>query len=62
MHSYNWKELSIIEEMIEQFDKLAGGEGRPITGYGYPFFEWYPGIEIHETMENDEEENIMVGK
>ena len=29
-------------------------------GNGYPFFEWDPGIEINKTMENDEEENIMV--
>ena len=30
-------------------------------GYGYPLFEWYPNISINETMENYEEENIMVG-
>ena len=31
-------------------------------GDGYPFFEWNPGIEINETMANDEEENIMVSE
>ena len=31
-------------------------------GYGYPLFEWYPNISINETMENYEEENIMVGE
>ena len=30
--------------------------------YGYPFFEWDTGIEINETMENYEWENIIVGK
>ena len=31
-------------------------------GYGYPFFEWDPVIEVNLTMEKDEEENIMVGE
>ena len=31
-------------------------------GYGYPLFEWASGIEINETIANDEEENIMVGE
>ena len=31
-------------------------------GYGYLLFEWATGIEINETMENDKDENIMVGK
>ena len=31
-------------------------------GYGYPLFDWDPGIEINETMENDEEENIMISE
>ena len=40
---------------MEQAEKLARDEGRPIMGYGYPFFDWAPGIEINETMANDEE-------
>ena len=31
-------------------------------GDGHPFFEWDPGIEINETVENYKEENIMVGE
>ena len=31
-------------------------------GYGYPFFEWDPVIEVNVTMEEDEAENIMVGE
>ena len=31
-------------------------------GYGYPFFEWDPGIKTNKTMENYEEESIMVGE
>ena len=52
--------MPITEEIIEQVDKLAGYEGRPIMGDGYPLFEWNSGIEINETMSNDVEENIMV--
>ena len=36
MHSYNWKEFPITGEIIKQVEKLAGDEGRPIMGYGYP--------------------------
>ena len=32
MHSYNRKELSTTEEIIEQVDKLSGYERRPIMG------------------------------
>ena len=28
----------------------------------YPFFEWYTGIWINETMSNEEEENLMVSE
>ena len=52
MHRYNRKELSILQEIIEQVEKLAGNQGWKIMGYGYPFFEWTPGIEINATMEN----------
>ena len=31
-------------------------------GYGYPLFKWAPEIQINKTMENDEEENIIVGE
>ena len=31
-------------------------------GDGYPFFECDTVIEINETMENDEEENIMISE
>ena len=51
--------MTIIEELIEQVDKLSGYKGRTIMGYGYPLFEWATGIEINKTMENYEEENIM---
>ena len=38
MHIYNWKQLPITEEVIEQVDKLSGDEGRPIMVYGYLLF------------------------
>ena len=62
MHSYNWKEFPITEEVIEQDQKLGGDEVWTIMGYGYPFFGWYPGIEINETMANYEEKNIIVNE
>ena len=49
------EKLTITKELIEQVYQLDVYEGRPIMGYGYPFFEWAPGIEINETMENDKE-------
>ena len=52
----------ITEEVIEQVDRLYGDEGPPIMGDRYPFFEQDPGIEINETMENYEEENIVVNE
>ena len=39
MHRYNWKELPIPEEVIEQVGQLYGDQGGPIMGYGYPFSE-----------------------
>ena len=54
--------MPITEELIEQVDQLARNKVRPILADGYPFFEWCPGIEIHETISNYEEENIMVGE
>ena len=50
IHSYNWKQFPITEELIKQVDKLYGDEGWPIMGDGYPLFEWSPGIELNETM------------
>ena len=46
------KEFSIKEEIMEQVGKLSGNKRLPILGNGYPFFEWSPGIEINETIEN----------
>ena len=54
--------MPITGELIEQVDQLARNKVRPILADGYPFFEWCPGIEIHETISNYEEENIMVGE
>ena len=62
MNSYNWKEFTITEEIMGQVEKLDGYKGRPIMGDGYSFFELNPDIEINKTMENDEEENIMVSE
>ena len=39
MHRYNWKELPIPEEVIEQVGQLYGDQRGPIMGYGYPFSE-----------------------
>ena len=36
MHIYNRKELPKTEEIMEQVEKLAGDELRPIMGYLYP--------------------------
>ena len=54
MHIYNRKELPITEESIEQVELLYGDLGQSIMGYRYPLFEWDPGIQINETMENYE--------
>ena len=55
MHSCNWKEFLIAEEIIEQAEKLDRDEGWTIMGDRYPFFEWDLYIEINETMANDDE-------
>ena len=55
MNSYNWKKIQIIEEVIEEVEKLNGDKRRPVVVHGYSLFEWRPGIEINETMKNDEE-------
>ena len=52
--------MPIIKVIIEQVEKLSGYEGRPMMGYGYQLIEWDPDIEVNETMENYEEENITV--
>ena len=46
LHSYDWNELPIDEDVIDMIKNLAQTERSPIMKDKYPMFEWLPGIPI----------------
>ena len=59
LHSYIWEELPISEEVIERVELMAQEEEQPLHDNSHPLFEWFPGFEVEEPDEI-QEENILV--
>ena len=58
IHSHKWKELPIIDEVINVVESLAKKEGAKLMPKGMPMFEWAPEIEINDSsVEVSEQEN-----
>jgi len=59
LHSYEWEELPIDNEVIARVEQLASEEDAPLMADGYPMFEWAPGVpiidEVEEVINNNEE-------
>ena len=60
LHSYIWEELPISEEVIERVELMAQEEEQPLHDNSHPLFEWFPGLEIEESDEIQEEEEIIL--
>ena len=54
IHTKIWDDLPIDDEAIEQVYKLAQEQDQPIMRDGYPVFEWFPGVDVHDPKEDDE--------
>ena len=46
LHSYEWEELPIHDDVIVRVEELAREQDAPIMTDGYPMFEWMPGVSI----------------
>jgi hypothetical protein len=46
LHSYEWEELPIDDDVIARVEELAREQDAPIMTDGYPMFEWMPGVPI----------------
>jgi hypothetical protein len=53
IHSHKWQELPISNEIIDAVEALAKKEGAKLMPKGMPLFEWAPGIEIIDEVEED---------
>ena len=53
IHGYNWVELPISEEVIQQVESLAIKENQPLLVDGIPIFEWNIGEPILDDPDDD---------
>ena len=58
LHSYEWTQLPIENDDVEQVKQLSSNEKIPIVKDKYPMFEWAPGITILD--ETQEEAPYMI--
>ena len=60
LHSNNWDELPIDEEVIAKVEQMAKDQDQPFLPDKYPMFEWSPGTLIEdeddETVEEEQNE------
>jgi hypothetical protein len=60
-----WDELPMPDGVIASVEQMAQDQGQPIVGHGAPFFEWSPGVDILDDIEeptlDDEDELINIG-
>ena len=54
IHSHNWTELPIDDDVIARVEELASKENQPELPNKSPIFEWAPGIEVEPIDEEDE--------
>jgi hypothetical protein len=68
LHSYEWTELPIDDDVVTTIKILARKEKGPVVKDKYPMFEWAPGVPMIDDVrdnvdnnndnENDEEDNL----
>ena len=51
LHSYEWDELPIDEEVIARVEELATEKDAPLMDDGYPMLEWAPGVPIIDEVD-----------
>jgi hypothetical protein len=57
LHSYEWTELPIDDDVIATIKVLARKETGPTIRDKYPMFEWSPGVPIVDDVRNNENNN-----
>ena len=57
IHSHNWTELPIDNDVIARVEELASKENQPELPNKSPIFEWAPGIEVEPIDEEDKPES-----
>ena len=57
IHSHNWTELPIDNDVIARVKELASKENQPELPDKSPIFEWTPGIEIEPIDKEDQSES-----
>jgi hypothetical protein len=63
LHSYEWDELPIDDDVINRVEELATEEDAPIMTDGYPMFEWTPGDAIIDDVHDIDngQDNVDLG-
>lgn len=56
IHSNQWEELPIDEDVIRMVEEQARDEEQPLFPDKYPMFEWAPGCLVDDDDISDEEE------
>ena len=60
IHSYNWEEIPIHQDLIDRVEQLTRGGGQPFMDNNQPLLEWLPGKYIeglhHDPIIQKEEE------
>ena len=60
IHGYKWEELPVDEYVIERVESLADQEKQPIMHKGMPSFEWAPGIDIIDELEEADNDLLQI--
>jgi hypothetical protein len=59
LHSYEWDELPIDDDVISRVEELGDIEDAPVMADGYPMFEWAPGEAIIDELEDIQDVNVI---
>jgi hypothetical protein len=52
LYRQQWDKLSMPDGVIATVEQMAQAENQPLLGRGAPLFEWSPGVEIEDNIEN----------
>ena len=59
VHGYKWDEFPVDDYVVERVESLAEEEKQPTMHKGMPSFEWSPGIDVTNAVEEEEEELLL---
>ena len=59
LHSYNWEEIPINDEVIGRVEELASEEDAPRVSEGCLLFEWAPGTAVSDEIIGSQGENLQ---